>query len=42
MTKTKVYKNVWDALEPDPVVRENRSSARPSELLVTFAYNYPL
>jgi predicted XRE-type DNA-binding protein len=23
MTKTKVYKNVWDALEPDPVKAEN-------------------
>ncbi len=23
MTKPKVYENVWDALEPDPVKREN-------------------
>jgi predicted XRE-type DNA-binding protein len=23
MTKTKVYKNVWDAIEPDPVLAEN-------------------
>lgn len=23
MTKTKVYENVWDALEPDPAKREN-------------------
>jgi len=23
MKKTKAYANVWDALEPDPVVREN-------------------
>ena len=23
MTETKVYKSVWDALEPDPVMREN-------------------
>ena len=23
MSKPKVYKNVWDTLEPDPVMREN-------------------
>ena len=23
MTKEKVYANVWDALEPDPAIREN-------------------
>jgi predicted XRE-type DNA-binding protein len=23
MTKPKVYENVWDAIEPDPVMREN-------------------